>query len=205
MHHPLFELHTATISDGVYDLASLSDDERARAARYAFESARRQFVVARGFLRRTLAAYLHIDPAQITFRYGKRGKLSIDGVAVRFNLTHSGDLILLAVTQGREIGVDVEQRRPLPHLHTMATDHFSEREQNALFALPPAQQLDAFFHIWTRKEAYIKAVGDGFALPLQAFDVTHDNPPQLHRAGDQWRLHHIDPATSYIGAVCIGK
>lgn len=203
MHPPPFELHTATIRDGVYDLAPLSDDECARADRYAFEAARRQFVVARGFLRRTLASYLHVEPVEIAFHYGKRGKLSIDGADVRFNLTHSGDLIVLAVTQGREIGVDVEQRRPLPHLRTMATGHFSEREQNALFALPPAQQLDAFFRIWTRKEAYIKAVGDGFALPLQAFDVTHDDPPRLHRAGDQWRLHHIDPATGYIGAVCI--
>lgn len=184
----------------------LSAEEQARAARFVVESARERFILGRGFLREALAPYTGQPPAALTFTYGARGKPLLAHSPLHFNLAHSGDVLLLALTDVGDIGVDVEQIRPLPHLHTMAHDNFSPAEIAAVLALPHEQQPTAFFTVWTRKEAYIKATGDGFRRPLASFDVSLDDPPRLLRAeGDdpaRWTLLHVDPAPGYIGAVC---
>ena len=189
--------------------ALLSDDERQRAERFIRDSVRQTFISARGMLRTVLADYL-AQPAQaITFTYGKRGKPSLSASDIHFNLSHSGNVIMLGVINGRDIGVDVEHIHPQPNMALVAHDNFSAKEFTALFELPDDQRLPAFYNCWTRKEAYIKAVGDGFALPLQDFDVTlkPDDPPRFLRIKDddpaRWSLAHIDAIDDYIGALCV--
>lgn len=187
--------------------ALLSADERARAARLVAAEARTRFVLARGFLRTCLAICLDQPPEGIAFVYGERGKPALVQGGPAFNLAHSGDLLLLAITAAPAVGVDVEAVRPLPHLRTMAGDNFSAGEAAALFALPDAVREVAFFKIWTRKESFIKATGDGFRRPLASFDVSLDEPARLLRADGeepaQWRLLHIEPLAGYVGAVCV--
>lgn len=186
---------------------TLSPDEQARADRFVSDEVRTRFVVARGILRDILSRYLVQPPVDLQFVYGRRGKPMLPGTDLRFNLSHSENVVLLGITWGCEIGVDVERIHPIPQMETMARDHFSSYERQMLFSLPSDQRETAFFACWTRKEAYIKAVGDGFALPLTGFDVTLDASPRLLRAdGDdpaRWSLYAIEPMPSYIGAVCL--
>lgn len=206
---PIITLHQARFSalqprHADYQ-AVLSVDERERAARLRFDDARERYVLGRGWLRHILAERLQRPAAEIRFRYGERGKPGLDhDTPLTFNLAHSGDYLLLALAENVSLGVDIEAFRPQPHLRTMARDNFSTKEQAALFALPADEQLAAFYRIWTRKEAYIKATGDGFSLPLTDFDVTHTDPPQIERAGDRWRLLALDLPAGVIGAMCVG-
>jgi 4'-phosphopantetheinyl transferase len=154
----------------------LSDDEQARAARYVRGLDRRHFVVARGALRRLLGRYLATAPAAVRLAYGHRGKPRLDGgcggADVRFNLSHSGGLALIGVTRGREVGVDIERVRDDIDMDAFAAHSFSPRELAALRGLTPPARREAFFACWTRKEAYVKARGDGLAIPLSGFDVS---------------------------------
>lgn len=193
---------------------TLTPDERERAARFVDPAVGRRFAVGRGFLRRTLADLLDIMPEAVQFAYGERGKPHLHAAHRsdwRFNLSHADDVLLLAGCIGHEIGADVERVRPMDNMPTVARISFSEAERRALFALPPDDQLTAFYTCWTRKEAYIKAVGDGFALPLHDFSVTlrRDEAPRLLSAvGDdvtRWTLYHVEPADGYIAAVCVAN
>jgi len=166
-----------------------------------------RFIEARGMLRTILARYAESPPQSLNFVYGARGKPALLNHPLQFNLAHSGDLLLLALTSGHELGVDVEQIRPLPHLATMAQDNFSPVEVHALYGLPQDQHETAFLKIWTRKEAFIKATGDGFKCPLASFDVSIDEPAHLLRVEGEdiqrWTLHHLALEPEYVGAVCI--
>jgi len=195
-------------------MALLADDEVARARRYQFPRDRRRFVAARAFLRRTLAGYLAADPAQLTFTYGEFGKpeLLLPGLATRtveFNLSHAGDLALLAITRGRRVGVDVERVEHLPDLPAVAQRFFSSRENAALNEIPAAQKVFGFYCCWTRKEAFLKALGDGLAHALDAFDVSLDDAPRVLRvhddpdAGSKWTLCHLDPEPGYVAALAL--
>lgn len=170
--------------------ALLSADERERAGRFHFARDRDRFTAARAALRRVLGDYLERAPDALTFAYSSHGKPSIDGLA--FNVSHSNELALIAVTRGREVGIDIEWHRPDVDLPSVARSSFSDTEQRALFALPPAEQLDAFYRIWTRKESYIKAHGDGLSLPLDSFSVLTDDAI----AGWEIRGIAIDPGYS---------
>lgn len=187
----------------------LTPDEVTRAARFRFDDARERFVLARGFLRRTLAPYLAITPDAVDFAYGARGKPILPSSDIRFNLTHSADRLLLGVCRDRMLGVDVEHMGPMDEMLTVARMNFSPNEQRIFFALPTDEQQRAFYTCWTRKEAYIKATGDGFKMPLSDFDVTFtpDQSPRLLRiVGDdpaRWRMLHLDPAPDYVGAICV--
>ncbi len=193
----------------------LSVDERARAARFHFERDRTRFTVGRGLLRVILGRYLAVDPARLTFRYGSRGKPSLDGTLsgydLRFNLAHSQGMALYALAACREIGVDVECIRPVLDAEQIAERFFSAREAAAFRALPPGLRSEAFFSCWTRKEAYLKATGDGLARPLDTFDVSllPGEPARLQRvAGDRveasrWSLEALAPAVSCVGALAV--
>jgi len=185
--------------------AVLSADERGRAARFFNETVRTRFIVARGVLRYILSKHTRIPPQELAFVYGARGKPTLPDV--QFNLSHTNDLILIGVSPQQSLGVDVEYIYPIPEMATIARDYFSINEQHALFALPPEQRQDAFFTLWTRKEAYIKATGDGFSMPLHNFDVTLNHPPRMTRAeGDdptRWHFYHLEPLPGYIGALCV--
>ena len=193
----------------------LSVDESARAAQFHFPRDRQRFVAARGLLRTILAGYLATNPSSLNFSYSKRGKPSLGpahaGSKVTFNISHSGGVALLAFTRGREIGVDVEQVRRDFDLEAIARRFFSAHEQNQLAALPADEKGEAFFRCWTRKEAYIKATGDGLSLPLNQFDVSlaageknalRATRPDATEAG-QWLLEDVPGGSGYVAALCV--
>ena len=193
----------------------LSEDEWERARRFRFDKHRRQYVVGRGALRTLLAAYLGIDPKAVRFTYGPRGKPflapPLDGRGLHFNLSNSDELALVGFVLGRELGVDVEFLRRMNDCEEIAERFFSESERKVLRTIPfPAKQ-EAFFNCWTRKEAYLKAVGEGLAAPLDSFDVTlalGEPPRMLTLKGDaeaaaRWFFHHFCPADHYLGALAI--
>jgi 4'-phosphopantetheinyl transferase len=141
----------------------------------------------------------------LRFSYAKHGKPSLGDGAPRFNLSHSHAIAALAVTQAHEIGVDVEQLRPLKE--DIAGRFFSTRENALLRALPQREQLGAFFRCWTRKEAIVKAIGEGLSHPLASFDVSlaAGEPAVVERfegeAADAWQLAHFEPASGTVGAI----
>ena len=196
-------------------LQTLSADERARAGRFYFQQDREHFIAARGRLRIILGRYLVIDPNQLRICYSPSGKPSVaqecGGEAVRFNVSHSHGLALYAITHGRELGVDLERIRPDRADAQLAEHFFSPREVAMLRALPTSLQQEAFFHCWTRKEAYIKAKGEGLSCPLDRFDVslvpgeaaallsTPDDPPEASR----WTLQELFPGPGYVAAIAV--
>jgi len=193
----------------------LNDEEKRRADRFSFEKGRRQFTVARGLLRILLGNYLSTDPRHIDFRYNPYGKpeLAHDSGAggVRFNLSHSGEVVLFAVSLDREVGVDVETIRPEFATEAIAERFFSPAERARLRALDPGLRTRAFFTCWTRKEAFIKARGKGMAIPLDAFEVTlepnlpavvvatYDDPEEAKR----WSLHELNAEPGYVAALAV--
>jgi 4'-phosphopantetheinyl transferase len=194
---------------------TLSSDELDRASRFHFPRDRQRFASSRSLLRILLAGYLVTDPARVNFSYSKNGKPSLgpahEGSNVKFNISHSGGITLLAFTRGREIGVDVEQVRSDFDVQAIARRFFSPREQNQLADLPVEKSVDAFFRCWTRKEAYIKAIGDGLSLPLNQFDVSVESGetnallatrPDDSEAG-HWLLREVPAGPGYIAAVCV--
>lgn len=190
----------------------LSPDEQQRAARYRPESVRRRFVVARATLRSVLGAALARPPATLRFVAGPHGKPALAGEPppLRFNLSHSGELALVALGLDRELGVDVERRRRhLDHL-SIARRFFAPDEVAALAALPQAQQEAAFYRCWTRKEALLKALGAGLTLPLAGFavSVTEASPRLLRTDWDaseaqRWRLFHLEPDPGATAALAV--
>lgn len=194
---------------------ALSLDERKRASRFHFPSDRQRFVAARALLRKILAAYLTADPTDLSFSYSKQEKPSLAGdhasVGITFNVSHSGGIALYAVTRRREIGVDIEQIRRDFDLEPIARRFFSEHEQRQLSVLPKEERINAFFRGWTRKEAYIKATGEGLSLPLSQFDVSlraseantllATRPDGAEAA--RWRLCDVPGGHGYGAALCV--
>lgn len=200
----------------VDDLARvLSPDEQERAARFYFDRDRRRYIVARGVLRRLIGRYLALPPTQIRFDYGKHGKpeLAADmGVGnLEFNVSHSQTLALFAFTWGRVLGVDIEFARELDDAEGIARMNFSPREFAIFHQLPDTQKKDAFFNCWTRKEAFIKAIGEGLSHPLHQFDVTFvpgDLAKLIYVAEDaaeanRWRLLALHPHEEYKAALIV--
>jgi 4'-phosphopantetheinyl transferase len=184
----------------------LSPDEMKRADRFRFAQDRRRFVVARAVLRQLLGAYLGASPASLRFAYGPQGKPRLADAHyaqghVTFNLSHSRELALLAVAKGCEIGVDLEAVRPLEEASAMARRIFSAAELAALAAMPEVERDMAFYRFWTRREAWVKALGTGLAEPPDRLDVTTAD------AGDagepDWRFVRIEPGEGYVGALAV--
>jgi 4'-phosphopantetheinyl transferase len=154
-------------------LAMLSDDEWARARRFAFERDRRRFLAAHAALRQLLSQHTDLPGASLSFVHGRFGKPTLEGHAggVRFNLTHSGPIALIACHPDADIGVDVEQLRHMPDAQAMAEAHFTAPERAALAALAGEARDRAFLQGWTRKEACLKAMGLGLDVDTRSFDV----------------------------------
>jgi 4'-phosphopantetheinyl transferase len=192
---------------------TLTPDERERAARFHFERDRRHYVAARGLLREILSLYLRQSPDSLRFSYTSYGKPYLAdecvGAGLRFNLSHSGELALYAVSLRRELGVDIERIRTDVEHAQIAAGFFSGPEVEALRALPAHLQREAFFICWTRKEAYIKGIGEGLSLPLDSFDVSlmPGAPASLLAVrGDaqeaaRWTLHALEPGAGYHAAL----
>lgn len=191
----------------------LSPDEQARADRYRFDRDRRRYVVGRGVLRRLLGYYVGEEPGRLRFHYGAMGKpLAVEGAPhLRFNLSHSQGLALYAVTSECELGVDIEALRPLADAESIALRFFSASESAALRRLPESQRIEGFFNCWTRKEAWLKAVGDGLSRPLSDLDVSlvPGEPARINSVGDdpeeaaRWSLYAFEPFPNSVGALCV--
>jgi 4'-phosphopantetheinyl transferase len=194
---------------------TLARDERERAERFHLARDGERFVAARGLLRAILGRYLAIEPGAVSLGYSRHGKPELAGdhsaARIQFNLSHSGDLALFAFTRGMPVGIDVEHQRDEAADLAIAEQCFSPRELAALRALPAAQRSAAFFNCWTRKEAYVKARGEGLSLPLSQFDVSlaPGAPAELlHVVGDpheraRWSLRALEPGPGYVAALAV--
>ncbi|MSU21874.1 MAG: 4'-phosphopantetheinyl transferase superfamily protein [Pedosphaera sp.] len=191
---------------------TLSEDERQRAARFHFEGDRRRFIVGRGLLRSILGCYLNIKAGELAFCYNPQGKPSLaTPLQIHFNLAHSHNLALYAITRRREIGVDIERVRPVSGMKEIVQRFFCAAEATHILSLPEEQKAEGFFNCWTRKEAYLKATGEGIAEALNQFEVSlrpgepaallHDamNPTEASR----WALFDLKPARDYAAALAV--
>jgi 4'-phosphopantetheinyl transferase len=185
----------------------LSERERAAAARFRFERDRIRYVRRHAALRLIVARYLGVAPVSLVFAEEANGRPVLADAGLHFNLSDSGDLALVAVSPIATIGVDVEALRDIPDLADVARDHFAEAEFHHVRDLPPEQQRLAFYTTWTRKEAFVKAIGEGLSYPLKAFTTGRtDRPPLLEIAGvprADWTMANLAPATGYAGALAI--
>ncbi len=193
----------------------LAADEIARAESFYFEQHRNRFIVARGLLRKILGYYLDIEPSLVQFCYGHRGKPALATTSgagtLQFNVSHSQGLALYAVTLTRPVGIDVEYIRPMPDAEQIASRFFAASENATLRALPASQKEQAFFNCWTRKESYIKACGDGLAIPLDEFEVslTPGEPARIlsiegsPELAARWSLIELTPASDYAAALAV--
>ena len=192
----------------------LGDDERDRASRFRRRVDRDRFIVAHAVLRRLLARYLRRDAHSVRFHRDRFGKPSLaHRTDVTFNLSHADGVALIAVTTGRPVGVDVERVTPLDDAFDVAEICFAPAERRVLHAVPAEQVSDTFFTCWTRKEAFVKAVGTGLSAPLKAFEVSlePETPARLCRVSGSarvaasWTMEALHPAPGYVGALAVRR
>jgi 4'-phosphopantetheinyl transferase len=194
---------------------TLSVDERVRAKRFHFEKDRRRFIVGRGILRMVLSCYLSVEPYQLQFCYGKNGKPALADTfgkgSILFNMSDSEGLALYAFARDHEIGVDIEHIRYIPEMDQIAEQYFSARENAVFRSLPESKKREAFFSFWTRKEAFMKAKGEGLGLGLNQVEVSltpgeqatllsvNSNPQEASR----WSLQDLDPGPGFTAALAV--
>lgn len=185
--------------------ALLSANEQARADRFLLETSRQHFIAAHAQMRAILAGYTKSRPADLRFITGEQGKPALTQGEPRFSLSHSGDAALLAVSFGWEVGVDIEQQDRRIDYANVARRFFAPAETARLLALPPEDQPQAFFAIWTRKEAYLKARGLGLSIPLDSFEVSvPPETPLVIRSGQPgWSLYALDPGPGLTAALVV--
>jgi len=194
--------------------AWLSVEERQRWQRYLAADVRQRFLTARGLLRGILSIYTSHNPAEIQFAVSPQGKpyLGFPGQAgLEFSLSHSSAIVLVAVTRGLSVGIDVETMQQEIDLDLISSKYFSPLENQSIRSLPQALQKQAFFNCWTRKEAYLKGLGVGLTAPLQDFSVSvapHEpvrliNPLPGDCEDGAWQLFAIEPETGYAAAAAV--
>ena len=210
-----FEIHAWRVDlkanrERVSQLAEqLAPDELARASRFVFQRDQRRYIVARATLRSLLAAYTGESAAEIQFGYGSHGKPYLrgtqEGERVVFNISHSSDLALFVVSRGMEIGVDVEYIATDIEVEEIANSFFSEQETSVIRSLPAPRRCELFFRLWTRKEAFVKARGQGLSIPIREFDFSRiPAGAGLHpfRAlGESWWLCGLEPEDEFAAAL----
>jgi 4'-phosphopantetheinyl transferase len=200
--------------DAVTVLAYLSPDEKQRAERYHYDQHRNEFILSRGTLRLALSSYTGISPELLSFEYSKHGKPSFaathEARRLQFNLSHTHGMMLLAVVRNRRIGVDIEKIRSDFNVRQIAERFFSLQEQSVLRTVPDEQQYQAFFRCWTRKEAYIKAKGEGMSIPLRDFDVSLDRDSAVLQGtrpdeseARKWKMFDLQIAPDYAATAVI--
>jgi len=186
----------------------LSPDELERAARFHFPIHRNRYIAGRWQLRKILGSYLQIAPASLDFSYSEFGKPAVpmaqNPASIAFNVSHSEDLCVLAVSLTQPLGIDVERIRSDFGGEEVAQSNFAPAEFRELRSLPANIRAQAFFNCWTRKEAYVKALGAGLQIPLDSFEVSlrpEDPPRFLRGAGAGWNLLSFVAAEGFQGAV----
>lgn len=190
----------------------LSADEKNRANKFRFQSDRLHYIAARGILRSILSNYLKIKPSEVSFQYGSQGKPALNpNHNLKFNISHAGGLALFAMTMNHEIGIDLERIKEEIEIDLIANRFFAPGEIKRLFSLPKKDQPQAFFQCWTRKEAFIKAKGDGLSFPLDQFEVSFGASEQgrlIKTAWGEnevanWHLTTFDPEEVFTGALAV--
>lgn len=181
----------------------LDEGERERMRRLHGEPLQTRFAVAHAAVRWILGQCLGVPPQTMTFTSNAAGKPALPGHPLAFNLSHSGDVAAFAVAAGGNLGVDVEVVRPVPDADTLASRFFSREEAADLARVPASGRLEAFFGVWTRKEAFLKATGEGMARPLDSFAVSvgSDEPRLLRGGASHWSLRAFEPWPGYAGAL----
>lgn len=186
----------------------LSEDERSRSERLRFSQDRFRFIAARGILRMTLSRYLRVSPEQLCFSYNEYGKpflLNSEAQEISFNVSHSGRTALYAFSSRRSVGIDIELIRSNVDCLLIAEHFFAPGESQALRSLPLNQQVEAFYRCWTRKEAYIKATGQGLSQSIQDFEVSlgpeENSTIRPVRGPGHWSIFHLVPFTGYVAAL----
>jgi 4'-phosphopantetheinyl transferase len=188
--------------------APLSAAETQRLQRFHFADHRRRYQISHAALRAILAGYLGVDAATLEFAHGPRGKPYLAGKGVSFNLSHSAKLALIGIASS-ELGLDIEKVRHLESLTEIARKHFSPSEFTALDKLQGEAREMAFYRCWTRKEAYIKALGEGLSMPLDTFDVSLCEEPRFLACRDgredpaNWSMLDVSPGPEFVGAAAI--
>ena len=215
---PSNEVHLWLISiialeDRLKDLSNLlSEEEIKRAKRFHFEKDQKRYIATRSMLRKILSDYCQSEPEAQKFGSNQYGKPYLrDNGWLRFNISHSGDKILFGFTRNRELGVDIEYIKPFKNAHQIVERYFSDHEKAQFKSLPEHMKNKAFFSCWTRKEAYIKALGKGMSLPLDEFtvdfwpgtsacllDTQHDIGQK-----ERWTLQEIQVGENYVAAVSV--
>ncbi len=207
-----FDLHLSRVQIALLH-ETLSPDEHQRANKLAIKEKRDQFIVARSVLRVVLAKYLDVEPSALVFGYGEHGKPSIVGhpKGIEFSLSHSELIGLIGVAQNRRIGIDVDQLGRVTDWIKVARRNYSNIEQEQLFSLKHAEGESAFMRAWTRKEAYTKALGDGFAYGFRNFSVSLNAQARLiddDKYPDRpsaWQLAELELKLPSIGSIAIEK
>lgn len=185
----------------------LARDEEERAARFRFDRDRHSFECTRAALRTLAGSYLGIAPQDVRFGYGQKGKPEVSGLS--FNVSHAGDVAVAAFAPARRVGVDVEEMRPDVELRALATRFFSARENAALERLDGDALVRGFYSCWTRKEAFVKALGEGLSFELGRVEVSVEGPARVVSvdgdtdAGERWSMSELAPRAGYAGAVVV--
>lgn len=193
--------------------ALLSADEQMRADRFLSEKDRNRFIVGRSALRSLLGNYLGIHPVKVQFIYGNQGKpalaTSCNTLDIKFNISHSASIAIIAITINRNVGIDIERIRNLPEAEQIAEQVFSRSENVTLSASPIAKKMEIFFKLWVRKEAYVKGCGTGLSVELADIDVT-PHPSKSYRSmvsgmsfghDSSWFIEGFEPISGYVAAV----
>lgn len=200
---------SAANGDWERKIPELSEEEQAKAVRYKAPDLQRRFTASRWLLRRLAAFYTGTDAACLTWAYSEHGKPNLSGSQLRFNLSHTADSWIGAFAWNMELGVDVERVRPMPNAAQLVSRFFSSRERAEFDHTPEEERLDALFRGWTRKEAFIKAIGRGLSFPLDRFSVPLGNTlphsiqdladPELE--GRDWHLASLSMPTGWHAAL----
>lgn len=191
----------------------LADEEKKRADNFFSNIDRTRYIVSKGYLRKLLEKFTLTDPEKIVFTANDYGKpaLKFPTLELYFNISHSANLGLIAISDIAEIGIDVEKHKKIKTIDKIADRFFSQTEKEVLLKLPGKHKLEGFFNCWSRKEAFIKSIGRGLSFPLKLFDVTlkPGDPAELieireaNESANQWFLQEISVDVGYSAAFCI--
>ena len=185
--------------------ALLDEVELSRMASFKFKYLRYQFVCAHGLLRILLSIYAKREPKDLAFKLGAYGKPElVDAEGLSFSLSHTGQSVALAVARHVDIGLDIEQIKPIADRRSLIERFFSTKELVLYDETAHAEQESVFFKLWTRKEAFIKGLGLGLSYPLDVFSVGISEPVSLTGKGtEEWSLHHLEPGLGLTGALAV--
>jgi 4'-phosphopantetheinyl transferase len=193
----------------------LSCDELDRAERFHFAADRQAYIARHAAIRQILARFLDQRPEELSFTIGPQGKPQLNGLApdlrLRFNVSRSASICLCAVARGRDVGVDIELVREIEDLESLVQSQLSPAESSEILSLPDELRREAFFRCWTRKEAFVKANGQGLSIPLDLFTVSVQLEPAVVETRfdpdevDRWSLVDVSPAVDYIACVAVSR